>query len=89
MLPYRRTIMKKCTKCGEVKPLQEFYAHPTIKDGYRTRCKKCHNVKPTMTTNELIDAVKALCAKSGLSENDQYVAVENALSQMEDYVDFT
>jgi hypothetical protein len=81
-------IMKKCTKCGEVKPFAEFYAHPTVAGGYRTRCKKCHHAKPTMTTNELIDAIKTLCSKSGLCEMDQYTAVDNALSQMEEYIDF-
>jgi hypothetical protein len=81
--------MKKCTKCGEVKPIAEFYVHPTIKGAYRTYCKKCHNVKPTMTVIELMDGVKSLCDKSGLCEMDKYMAVNNALNQMEDYIDFT
>ena len=81
--------MKRCTLCGELKPLAKFYTHPTIKGAHRARCKKCHHVRPTMSVNELIDAVKVLCSKSGLCENDQYMAVENALSQIEDYIDFT
>jgi hypothetical protein len=81
--------MKECIKCGEVKPLTEFYVHKVSKDGYRGKCKTCYNIKQTMTVNNLIDAVKELCAKSGLSEMDQVMAVENALSQMEEFVDFT
>lgn len=32
---------KACTKCGEVKPLAEYYALKTVKDGRRSRCKSC------------------------------------------------
>lgn len=33
--------MKKCTKCGETKPLTEFSKHPECKDGVLSYCKKC------------------------------------------------
>jgi ribosomal protein S27AE len=33
--------MKKCKKCGEVKPLSEFYAEKGSKDGHRNKCKIC------------------------------------------------
>ena len=32
---------KKCTKCGEVKPLTLFYKDKAKKNGYYPRCKKC------------------------------------------------
>lgn len=32
---------KTCSKCGEVKGLGEFYAHPGCKDGHRADCKTC------------------------------------------------
>ncbi|MBW1730033.1 MAG: hypothetical protein JRH08_00880 [Deltaproteobacteria bacterium] len=32
---------KKCTKCGEEKPLKEFYADPKSKDGHSYHCKEC------------------------------------------------
>ena len=41
-------IEKKCTKCGEVKPVGEFHKCKTKKDGYFTQCKVCrkkHNKK--------------------------------------------
>jgi glutaredoxin-related protein len=36
--------MKKCTKCGEVKPLDQFSNHIRHKDGKRFRCKACEAV---------------------------------------------
>lgn len=35
--------MKKCTVCGEVKPLDQFTRDRHAKGGYAARCKKCHN----------------------------------------------
>ena len=34
---------KVCTKCGEEKPLSEFYRLKSSKDGRRSACKKCSN----------------------------------------------
>ncbi|MFN8194211.1 MAG: hypothetical protein U0R80_08000 [Nocardioidaceae bacterium] len=33
--------MKTCTKCGEAKPLTEFYANAGARDGRRNDCKAC------------------------------------------------
>ena len=33
--------MKKCTKCGEQKPLSEFYKNKKLKDGHQAHCKLC------------------------------------------------
>lgn len=35
---------KKCNKCGEVKPLTEFYTSNKTKDGRDTQCKKCKQI---------------------------------------------
>ena len=32
---------KKCTCCGEIKPILEYYNHDITNDGYRYFCKKC------------------------------------------------
>ncbi len=34
-------ITKKCKKCEEFKLLEEFYKHPTTRDGYFSKCKSC------------------------------------------------
>ena len=33
--------MKRCKKCGETKPLEDFYRCPGMRDGYRNDCKVC------------------------------------------------
>jgi hypothetical protein len=37
--------MKRCKKCGETKPLSEFYRATGMKDGHRSECKACHKTK--------------------------------------------
>jgi hypothetical protein len=34
--------VKPCKKCGETKPLSEFYRAAGMRDGYRSECKVCH-----------------------------------------------
>lgn len=33
--------MKKCFKCGVIKPLDDFYCHPGMLDGHLNKCKLC------------------------------------------------
>jgi hypothetical protein len=34
--------VKRCKKCGEVKPIDEFYRATGMADGHRSECKACH-----------------------------------------------
>lgn len=33
--------MKPCTKCGQVKPVEEFHRFANARDGRRAECKTC------------------------------------------------
>jgi len=37
----KREIMKKCTECKEVKPVEEFYKDKHLKNGLKSWCKSC------------------------------------------------
>lgn len=37
------TEPKKCVRCGETKPRDQFYFNKSMKDGRFNHCNKCHN----------------------------------------------
>lgn len=38
---------KRCSKCGETKPLGEYYSERRAPDGKRAQCKACHRLQVT------------------------------------------
>lgn len=45
--------MKTCTKCGELKPLTEFYNRRTVENGKRPECKSCKRIQATGSSRKL------------------------------------
>lgn len=36
-----KSVVKQCTCCNKILPLNEFYKNKNSKDGYRNKCKVC------------------------------------------------
>lgn len=51
--------MKACKKCGELRPLDDYYAHPTSSDGHDSKCKPCARRLATERRDANIEAVRA------------------------------
>ena len=54
---------KKCKKCGEVKPLNEFHKEKRSKDGHNTKCKRCRSKQRKQHYEDNKDKVKEQQAK--------------------------
>ena len=71
-------IMKKCRKCGEVKPISMFHKQAKAKDGYMAHCKSCHakytirakenNTPKIVNTPKVEDSVMRECQSYNLEK---------------------
>jgi len=50
---------KKCFKCNTVKPLEDFYKHPQMRDGHVNKCKECNKNDVTSHRNKNIEKIRA------------------------------
>lgn len=48
--------MKTCFRCGQTKPLTEFYEHPRMADGRLNKCKECARRDVRARRSETIEA---------------------------------
>ncbi len=50
--------MKPCIKCGQTKPLANFYKHKQMLDGHLNECKKCTKKRVNKHRYENIDSAR-------------------------------
>ena len=73
--------MKKCKQCGELKPLSDFYVHKIAADGYRSKCKACHNVQPA-DYEDIEQAVEAYWPNQECFMSDFFMAMAKVYSEV-------
>lgn len=57
--------MKTCFKCGEVKPLADFYKHKAMADGHLNKCKDCTKADALQHRADNLEAVRAYDRERG------------------------
>jgi hypothetical protein len=58
-MPIAESSSKRCFKCGESKPLDQFYPHPAMADGHLNKCKDCTKADVRARRSLDIDRVRA------------------------------
>lgn len=65
--------MKACFKCGEEKPLAEYYRHPKTADGHLNKCKTCAKADASRYRAENIESVRAYDRARGNRQSPEYL----------------
>lgn len=66
--------MKRCKRCGETKPLDQFYKNKTGRDGLRPECKPCSSAQKKAWYRQNREAVIAKVIAWQRANQDRYNA---------------
>ena len=65
--------MKKCFKCQIEKPIECFYKHKAMKDGYFNKCKECTKSDVKIHRNRNIDKIREYDRSRGNRQSKEYI----------------
>jgi hypothetical protein len=70
--------MKRCNKCGEIKPLADFYRMPEMRDGYRNDCKACNLAAKAARYQANPERARERTQRWRIANPDKYAATQAA-----------
>lgn len=62
-------MSKRCKDCGEEKPLEGFYAHSRMADGFLNKCKECVKARVAKHRSENLDQIRSYDRSRGTQEH--------------------
>ena len=65
---------KNCFKCGEPKPLSEFYKHKQMADGHLNKCKSCSKKDASEHRQENLEKIRAYDKERGARQGKVYLS---------------
>jgi hypothetical protein len=74
---------KKCIRCGNDKELEEFYAHPKMRDGHLNKCKKCCKEVADIREKALRKDSEDWCEKERIRSKEKYYRLGYKEQQVE------
>jgi hypothetical protein len=75
--------MKTCIRCGSDKELDDFYAHPKMRDGHLNKCKECCKEVADIREKALRKNSEDFCEKERLRSKERYHRLEYKEKQVE------